>query len=128
MDTLKKKNGSKYLVFASTDKNKKLLTKYTELWNEIKNMIEKINGKSGEYVKDFMKIKFDSDDNLPLNKLLKLHNLIIVVRSVFQENNKYFPQILLDACLYELLKCYNMKELMFQKELTLINQINQKNA
>ena len=38
-----------------------------------------------------MKIKFDSD-NLPLDKILKLHNLTIVVRSVFQENNEYYPQ------------------------------------
>ena len=38
-----------------------------------------------------MKIKFNSDDNLPLNKMLRLHNLTIVVRSVFQEGNKYYP-------------------------------------
>ena len=37
-----------------------------------------------------MKIKFDSDDNLPLNKILKLHNLTIVVTSVFQGENKYY--------------------------------------
>ena len=36
-----------------------------------------------------MKIKFNSDDNLSLNKLLKLHMLTIIVRSVFQEDNKY---------------------------------------
>ena len=49
-----------------------------------------------------MKIKFKSDDNLPLNKILKLHILTAVVRSVFQENSKYYPQIFLDECLYEL--------------------------
>ena len=65
-------------------------------------MIKKINGKSGEYGKDFSKIKFISDDNLPLNKILKLHNLIIVVRSVFQEDGKYHLQVFLDECLYEL--------------------------
>ena len=74
------KNGDKYLVFASTDKNKDALKKNTELWNGIKNLIEcnsieKINGKLGEYGKDLMKIKFNSDDNLPLNKTLELHNL-----------------------------------------------------
>ena len=43
--------------------------KYIELWNEIKYLTETINGgKSGEYGKDFMKIKIDSDDNLLLNK------------------------------------------------------------
>ena len=49
-----------------------------------------------------MKVKFDSDDNLPLNKLLKFHNLTIVVRCVFQENNYYYPRSFLDECLYEL--------------------------
>ena len=70
---------------------KKLLTKFTELWDKI--LIEKINDKPGEYGKDFMKITFNSDDNLPLNKPLKLHNLTIVFRSVFQEDHKYYPQI-----------------------------------
>ena len=43
-----------------------------------------------------------SDDNLPLNKILKLHNLTIVVKHVFQEDSKYYPQIFLDECMYEL--------------------------
>ena len=42
-----------------------------------------------------MKIKFNSDDDLPLNKILKLHNLTIIVRSVFEDGN-YCPQVLLD--------------------------------
>ena len=48
-----------------------------------------------------MKIKFNSDDNLPLNKLLRIHMLTVIVRSVFQENNRYYPQVFLDECLYE---------------------------
>ena len=59
-------------------------------------------GKKGDYGKDFMKIKFDIDDDLPLNKLLKLHMLTIVVRSVFEEDGKFYPQIYLDKCLYKL--------------------------
>ena len=42
--SIKEKNGNKYLVFASTDKNKEVLEKYTELWDGIKNLIKKING------------------------------------------------------------------------------------
>ena len=82
---------------ASTDKNKKLLEKYTNLWNEIKYHIQTINtGKSGEYnsieyEKDYMKIKFNSDDYLPLNKILK----------PTEEYGKYYPQVFLDECLYE---------------------------
>ena len=49
-----------------------------------------------------MKIKLNSDDSLSLNKTLKLHNVTIVVRSVFEEDSKYYPQVFLDECLYEL--------------------------
>ena len=48
-----------------------------------------------------MKINFNSDENLPLNKILKLHNLTIIVRSVFEEDDKYYPQVFLDEWLYE---------------------------
>ena len=85
------------------------MTKYTELWDGIKHLIEKINDKPGENGKDFMKIKFNSDDNLPLNKTLRLHNLTIIVGSVFQENGKYHSRDFLDECFYELRKCYKVK-------------------
>ena len=99
---IEESNGNKYLTFASGDKNKEVLTKYTEPWDKIKYLIKTINwGKSGEYEKDYMKIKFNSDDDLPLNKTLKLHDLTIIVRSVFEEDGKYYRQVLLDECLYE---------------------------
>ena len=47
-----------------------------------------------------MKIKFDSDNNLPLNKVLKFHVLTIIIRNVFEKYSKYYPQIFLDDCLY----------------------------
>ena len=58
-------------------------------------------GRGDEYEKDLMKIKFISDDNLPLNKMLKLHMLTVIVRSVFEENSKYYPQVFWEECLYE---------------------------
>ena len=48
-----------------------------------------------------MKIKFNSDDNLPLNKLLKFHNMTITIRSVIKEDGKLYPQDFLDDTLYE---------------------------
>ena len=62
MDILSaRKDGSQYLVFDSTDKNKEVFKKYTELWDGIKNEIETINGgKRGEYGIDFTKIKFNT--------------------------------------------------------------------
>ena len=66
---IEKENEDKYLIFASTDQNKEALKKYTELWDEIKNQIKTINGgKQIEYKKDFTKIRFESDDDLPLVK------------------------------------------------------------
>ena len=63
------KEGDKYLDIASTDTNSEVLKRYSEVWNGIKDCIEKINSsKSREYHKDYMKIKFNSDDNFPLNK------------------------------------------------------------
>ena len=52
---IEEKNGNKYLIFAFTDENKEVLTKYTELWNRAKDLIEKINNKPGKYGKDLMK-------------------------------------------------------------------------
>ena len=48
-----------------------------------------------------MKTKFSSDDNLPLNKILKFHALTIIIRNVFEKDGKYYPQIFLDECLYD---------------------------
>ena len=99
---IKENNGNKYLTFAFTDKNKKMLEKYAKLRDELKYHIQTINaGKSGEYDKDYMRIKFNSDDNLPLNKILKGHMLTITVRSVLEEDDKYYPQIFLDEFLHE---------------------------
>ena len=66
---IKENNKNKYLVFNSTYENKEIFKKYGELWDGIKNKIEPINdGKKCKYDKDFMKIKFDTYDDLPLNK------------------------------------------------------------
>ena len=80
-----------------------LLIKTKKLWEEIKYLIKTIDGgKSGEYEKDFMRIKFNSDDDLPLNKILKLQNSTIIFRSALEDDGKYYPQVFLDECLYEL--------------------------
>ena len=99
---IEESNGNKYLVFASTDKNKEVLKKYTKLWDEIKNEIKTINGgEPNEYKIDFMKIKFESDDDLPLGKILSILGMVILVRSVLQEDSKYYLQVCLLECMYE---------------------------
>ena len=55
---------------------------YNDVWNGIRNKIKEINSGECDYEKDFMKIKFNYDHNLPLNKPLKFHNMAITIRSV----------------------------------------------
>ena len=99
---IEEKNGNKYLIFDSVDENKEVLKKYADVWDGIKNKIKAINGgKENDYEKDYMKIKFNSDDDLPLNKQLKFHNMTITIRSVF-EDGKLYLKVYLDDTLYEL--------------------------
>ena len=68
----------------SVNESKALLKKYADVWDRIKNEIKPINGdKENNYGKDYMKIKFNSDNDLPLNKPLKFHAMTIIIRSVF---------------------------------------------
>ena len=81
---MEENNRNNYLVFTSTNNNKKILAKFLRLWDEIEYLIKIINGdKKDKYEKYFMKIRFESDDHLPLNKILKLHVLAVFVRFVF---------------------------------------------
>ena len=59
-------------------------------------------GKENDYWEDYMKIKFNSDDDLPLNKLLKFCLITIIIRCVFSQDGKFYPQLFLDDTLYEL--------------------------
>ena len=97
------KNENKYLVLDEIDENKEVLNKYEEVWEGIEKEIETINSdKKIEYRKDFKKIRFESNDDLPLNKPIKLHLLTVTITSIISENGKFYPQLLLDDALYEL--------------------------
>ena len=85
------KGVNKYLNFDSSDENKELLKKYNDVWNRIRDKIKEISSDECDYEKDYMKIKFDSDDDLPFNKPLKFHLMIITIKSVFEENGKLYP-------------------------------------
>ena len=93
---------NKYLVFDSTDENKELLKKYNDAFNGIRNKIKKINDDECDYEKHYMKIKFNSDDDLPLHKPLKCHSMTIIIISAFEEDCKLYLQVVLDDALYEL--------------------------
>ena len=99
---IEKKGINKYLVFDSTDENKELLKKYNDVFNGIRDKIKEINSNKCDYEKDYMKIKFNSDADLPLNKSLKFHLMTIPIRYVFEEDGKLYPQVFLDDILYQL--------------------------
>ena len=92
----------KCLIFDSTDENKELLKRYDDVFNGIMGKIKKIDDDWLEYTKDYTKIKFSSDDNLPLNKPLKFCQMTITIRCVISEDNKLYPQVFLDGALYSL--------------------------
>ena len=76
---------------------------YKEVFSRIRSEIKIINGgKELFYEKNYARIGVHTDDDLPLNKLLKFPTLTIIIRCEFQEGEKLYPQIYLDDCLYEL--------------------------
>ena len=99
---IEEKGVNKCLIFDFTDENKELFKKCNDVFNGIRDKIEEISSDECDYEKDYMKIAFNSDDDLPLNKPLKFHNMTITIRSVFEEDGKLYLQVFLDDTLYEL--------------------------
>ena len=54
-----------------------------------------------QYDKNYMKIKFKSNDNLPTDNIINMHQVTIIIRLVFQRGKKLYPKIYLDDCLYQ---------------------------
>ena len=89
----KEKGVKKYLVSDSTDENKGLLKKYNDVFNGIRDNIKVVDDNKFDYEKDYMKIKFNSGNTLPLNKPLKFHLMTITVRSIFNEDGKLYSSL-----------------------------------
>ena len=86
-------NGNKYLTLVPTNETKEKIKKYEELWIKIRDVIRSITEKLYNYNEKYIKIKFDSDDNLPLIKTKEILIVTIVVRAIFHENNEFYPQV-----------------------------------
>ena len=86
---LKEINTNKYLTLVPTNESKEKIKKYEELWSKIRHLIGSITKNSDDYDEKYMKIKFNSDDKLPLNKTIEIPSMII---AVFHENKEYYPQ------------------------------------
>ena len=92
----KEKNGEKYLIIDSTEK-------YKEVFSGIRSEIKTLNGgKELFHEKNYARIGVNTEDDLPLNKLIKFPTLTIIIRCVFQKGKKLYLEIYLCKCLYEL--------------------------
>ena len=106
MDTLKQLIKMSIWRYFLLIKAKKKYKKYAELWSKIRDLIRSIIKNSDDCDEKYMKIKFNSDEDLPLNKMIEIPSMIIVVTAVFNENNKYYAQVFLyDVCINYRRKC-----------------------
>ena len=96
------KDGDKYLIISP--ENGDTIQKYQEVFDRLKEIIKKINGYSEpiKYDDNYMKIKFNTDDNIPLNKIIYLPTITITIKTVTKKDDKYYPQVFLDECLYQI--------------------------
>ena len=94
-------DGDKYLIISS--ENSDIMQKYQDIFDETKEIIKRINDYSQpiKYDDNYMKIRFDTDDNIPLKKIIYFPTISIIIRSVILKYGKYYPQLFLDECLYE---------------------------
>ena len=94
-----KSNNVWYLIsFGDAD----VLRKFANIWKIIRAKIEENAGGIVQYDKYYMKIKFESNDNFPTDNITNMHQATIIIRSVFAQNDKFYPYLFLDDALYEL--------------------------
>ena len=86
-------NENNYSTLVPTNGSKEKIKKYEEIWSKIRDLIRSITKNSDDYYERYVKIKFNSDNELPLNKRIEILSMTIVVRAIFLENNKYYPQV-----------------------------------
>ena len=119
----KGKDDAWYLVISDDDDVFKNLV---DIFESIKNKITEKKWDLVKYDKHYLKIKFESNNILPGSKDVNIRMAAIIIRAIFAQDGKYYPQLFLDGGLYK--KRHSMKELIFQKESMFICQINQKNV
>ena len=85
-------NGNKYWMLVSTSEGKEKIKKHEELRSKMTDLVRSITKNTDDYDEKYMKIKFISDKELPLIKMVEIPSMVIVARVVFHGNNKYYPQ------------------------------------
>ena len=94
-------DGDKYLIISSEIGD--IMQKYQEVFDGIKEIIKKIYdyNQPTKYDDNYVKIKFNTDDNVSLNKIIYFPTITVIIRSATQKADKYYPQIFLDEYLYQ---------------------------
>ena len=93
-------DGDKYLIISSENSN--IMKKCQEVFDGIKEIIKKMNdyGQPIKYDDSYMKIKFNTDDNILLNKIIYFPMTTVIIRSITQKDDKYYPQLsLMNVCI-----------------------------
>ena len=72
------------------------------MWIKIRDLIRLIANHTDDYNEKYVTIKFNLNDELPLNKAVEIPIITAVVTTIFHENNQYYPQVFLDECLYKM--------------------------
>ena len=80
-----------YLIISG---NADVLRKFANVWKSIRAKIEENTGGIVQYDKNYTRIKFDSSDNLPTDNIVNIHQVTIIIRSVFAQNSKFYPYAL----------------------------------
>ena len=81
---IEEKSGSKYLNISDANRNSEILKKYNQVFHGIKYHIKKVSNNDSKYDKDYMKMKFNTDDHIPLNKELYFTTITVIIRCVFE--------------------------------------------
>ena len=85
---VEEKNSNEYINISDASRNKEIFEKYNHVFNGIKHHIKNINDDDSEYDKDYMKIKFNTDDNFSLNKQLYFPTITVIIRNAFEKDGK----------------------------------------
>ena len=86
------------IIFGDAD----VLRKFANIWKSIRAKIEENTGGIVQYDKNYMRIKFESNDNLPTNNIVNIRLAAIIIKSVFAQNGKFYRQLFLDDALYNI--------------------------
>ena len=88
-------NKNKYLTLVPSNESKEKIKKYEELRSKIKDLIRSVTKNADNYDKKYIKIKINSNGELPLNKMTEIHGMVPTAVAFFHQNNKNYPQTFL---------------------------------